>query len=137
MQFPVPQNIDMEDKIIGPMTLVQFLYVLGGGIIDYLLFLSLKTGILFWVLAIPIAIVALALAFLKIQDQPLMYFVKSGLVYLSRPKVRLWQRQGLARKILQAPTKKEIKQAPILKKGIEKSELEKLAYNLDTGARKN
>lgn len=132
MQFQVPQNIDLEDKIVGPLTLIQFLYLLSGGVICYLLFLTLKGSAVFWVLGIPIALFALALAFLKIQDQPLSYFVKAGLIYLSRPKIRLWQRQGLAPQVILAPVKKAAPKVIIPKKKIEKSELEKLAYSLDT-----
>ena len=132
MQFQVPQNIDMEDKIIGPLTLIQFLYLITGGIIDYLLFLSLKGSFIFWILALPIGIFALALAFLKIQDQPLSYFVKAGLAYLSRPKVRLWQREGLDIAVVHSPIKKTEAAPPAPKRKIEKSELEKLAATLDT-----
>ena len=56
MQFQVPQGIDMEDKIVGPLTLIQFLYLLVGGVIDYLLFLNLKGNFIFWILALPITI---------------------------------------------------------------------------------
>lgn len=133
MQFQVPQNIDLEDKIIGPLTLIQFLYLLSGGVVDYLLFLWLGTGFFFWIFAIPIAIVALALTFLKVQDQPLSYFIKAGLIYLSRPKKRLWQRQGIQLTVVHAAPGKVQKTAPIVtKRKIEKSELEKLSQMLDT-----
>lgn len=135
MQFQVPQGIDLEDKIVGPLTLVQFLYLLSGGVICYLLFLTFGFNFFFWILGLPIALVALALTFLKIQDQPLSYFVKAGFGYLSRPKIRLWRRQGFNPPRIKAVKKKTtpIKIAP--KKRIEKSELEKLAYSLDTQTR--
>lgn len=124
----------MEDKIVGPLTLVQFLYLLGGGLIDYLLFQGLARDYfaLFLLLAIPIGLVALALTFLKIQEQPLSHFVAAGLIYLTQPKVRLWRRQTNFQPILTAPVKEEKKEniAPI--KHIGKSELEQLAYTLDT-----
>lgn len=133
MQFQVPQNIDMEDKIIGPLTLIQFLYLLVGGIIDYLLFISFGSSLIFWIIGLPVAVFALALAFLKIQDQPLAHFVKAGLVYLSRPKTRLWQREGLIISIVkEKPGKVKIAPPPAPKRHIEKSELEKLAQMLDT-----
>jgi len=132
LQFQVPQGLDLEDKIVGPLTLLQFLYLLFGGVIDYLLFLSFGTGFVFWIFGLPIGMIALALAFLKIQEQPLSYFIKAGIIYLSRPKIRLWQRQGLAPKVLHASPKKIEKAAPPPKRKIEKSELEKLAYSLDT-----
>ena len=135
MQFKVPQNIDLEDKIVGPLTLIQFLYVLGGGVLDYLMYLSFGSVFIFWVVAIPATAIALALAFLKIQDQPLSHFIKAGLTYLSRPKVRVWRRHGTDfSSIRQAPPKKNV--MPIIpKKKIEKSELEKLAQVLDTGTK--
>lgn len=132
MQYKVPQNIDLEDKIIGPLTLIQFLYILAGGVVDYLLLSILKASILFWILAIPIALVALALAFLKIQDQPLSHFIKAGFIYLGRPKVRLWQRQGMMTLVIHGGPKKKEEPLPPPKRKIEKSELEKLAYTLDT-----
>lgn len=133
MQFQVPQNIDMEDKIIGPLTLIQFLYLLVGGIVDYLLFLALGSSVIFWIIGLPIAIFALSLAFLKIQDQPLSHFVKAGLVYLSRPKIRLWSRKGFVQPIVkEKPNKVKIAPPPPPKRRPEKSELEKLAQLLDT-----
>ncbi len=132
MQFKVPQNIDLEDKIAGPLTLIQFLYVLSGGVIIYLLFLSLHTKLLFWVFAIPLAVITLAMAFLKIQDQPLSHFIKAGLVYLSKPKKRLWLRTGLVKPVVFGQTKKEKKVVLPPKRKIEKSELEQLAQMLDT-----
>ena len=135
MQFRVPQNIDLEDKIIGPLTMIQFIYVLVGGLIDYLFFqwFGIKHLGIFLFLAIPIALVALALAFLKIQDQPLSHFVKAGLAYLSRPKIRIWRREGITPPVILEKSKEQKKEAVSLpKKHIEKSQLEQLAYALDT-----
>lgn len=132
MQYQVPQGIDLEDKIIGPLTLIQFLYLLIGGVIIYLLFLATHGSLIFWVLGLPIGIVSLSMAFLKIQDQPLTYFIKAAVGFLSRPRIRLWQREGISRRIVQAPVKKIALEKPAPKRRIEKSELEKLAYTLDT-----
>ena len=93
MQFQVPQNIDLEDKIIGPLTLIQFIYVLAGAVAVYLLYLSFGTELIFWVLGIPTGLIALAFAFFKVQDQPLSHFIKAGLIYLGRPKKRVWQKR--------------------------------------------
>jgi len=117
------------------LTMIQFIYVLVGGLIDYLFFQWFGTEhfIVFLILAIPIGLTALALAFLKIQDQPLSHFVKAGLEYLSRPKIRIWKREGIAPQIILDKPKAPKKETVVLpKKHIEKSELEKLAYSLDT-----
>lgn len=134
MQFQVPQNIDMEDKIVGPLTLIQFLYLLGGGLVVYLLFQSLATDYfaIFLLLGIPIALIALALAFFKIQEQPLSHFIVAGFTYLTQPKVRLWRRQTNFQPILTAPIKEEKPVSVLPQKHLGKSELESLALNLDT-----
>jgi hypothetical protein len=134
LQFQVPQNIDLEDKIVGPLTLIQFLYVLGGALIDYFLFQALGQDYfsLFLVAGIPIALISLSLAFFKIQDQPLSHFISVGLVYMTKPKLRLWSRQTNFSPILTAPPKKEENEIVATPKHhLEKSELEQLAYDLD------
>ncbi len=134
MQFQVPQNIDLEDKIVGPLTLTQFLYVLGGGLIDYLLFQSLARDYMaiFLIVGIPVALITLALAFVKIQEQPMSHFVAVGILYLTKPKTRLWKRKTDFVPILTEPLKKEKEEIAPVKHHLEKSELEQLAYNLDT-----
>lgn len=131
----MPQNIDLEDKIVGPLTLTQFLYVLGGGLIDYILFQSLgqQYFTLFIICGAPIALIALALAFLKIQDQPLSHFITAGLVYLTKPKLRIWKRLDNYQTILTAapePVKKEVVEDE--GRHLDRSALEQLAYTLDT-----
>lgn len=134
MQFRVPQNIDLEDKIVGPLTLIQFIYVLSGGLVDYILFQAIggsHIGI-FLVLAIPIILVALALAFLKIQDQPLLHFIQAGIIYLQRPKIRFWKREGYVQPVIFSPEKTNVQAQPVAAKKIERTDLERLAYVLDT-----
>src|SRR3989344_5073023 len=62
----------MADRIVGPLTLVQFLYILVGGIIVYFLFSTVApvNGTLFILTALPVAVLTLAMAFLKVPDQP-------------------------------------------------------------------
>ncbi len=94
MRYRVPQNIDMEDKIIGPLTMAQFVFVLLGGMLIYIDFVALFTSlpIVFWVTAIPIFLLTLAFGFGKVQDQPFPKFLVSVLLYLTRPKSRIWQK---------------------------------------------
>lgn len=134
MQFKVPQNIDLADRIVGPLTLVQFLYLLVGGIVIYVLFsvvAPINVG-LFFTLSFPIALFSFGLAFLKIQDQPFGKFVMSFLTYLIRPKTRVWTKEGLPPEIIVADTKPKHKER-VTPKAIKKSELEKLTQALDTG----
>ena len=88
-QYKVPQNIDMQDRIVGPLTIRQFLYLLIGGMISYG---TLKTpgSIDFILIGLPVGITALAFAFLKINDQPFSRFVWSLVAFSVNPKKRVW-----------------------------------------------
>ncbi len=69
MQFKVPQNIDMEDKIVGPLTLVQFTELVIAGLVFYVT-LRFTNVIIVVFIGLPVLLFGLALAFIKIQDPP-------------------------------------------------------------------
>lgn len=91
MQFNIPQFIEIKDKIVGPLTMKQFLYVLVGigAIASLWFFVKLW---LFLLLAIPIVIFFLMLAFYEFNGRPFIYFIGSALSYLLRPKIYLWKK---------------------------------------------
>lgn len=96
MQYKVPQNIDMEDKIVGPFTMKQFLYLLVCGAIIYAWWNYLQSNyvnftIEFAVIAIPIGLLGFALALVKINDRPFEYFILNVLRFVISPKQRKWQ----------------------------------------------
>lgn len=97
MRYRVPQNIDMEDKIIGPLTMAQFLSVMIGGMVIYVAFITLAVSApwLFWLISIPVGLFTVVFSFMKVQDQPFPKFLTSVLLYLVRPKVRIWQKDAL------------------------------------------
>ena len=132
MRYKVPQNIDMEDRIVGPLTMVQFVIVMIGGMIVYVSYL-LFTPTSFWFIAIPVALVTLSLAFLKINDQHFPKFAGSTLLFLTRPKSRVWQKNEShqALSITHQVTAAEQKQAG--KSSVHQGDLAGLSTVLDTG----
>lgn len=88
-QYKVPQKIDLQDKIVGPLTLFQFVYLLVGGMTAFGIY---KLGSIFLTvgLALPIALLAIAFAFVKIQDQPFGKFLFNFLLFVFSPKARVW-----------------------------------------------
>jgi hypothetical protein len=83
----------MEDRVIGPLTLGQFFYLLFGGLLLYLLN-SWTAGsplrIIYYFLFPVIAVLSIALAFVKIQERPFIYFLGSLVRYVQRPRRRVW-----------------------------------------------
>lgn len=90
MQYKVPQNIDQEDKILGPLTFTQFVYMLIGGGLTLLEFAIFDFS-LFLLLGIPTVVLTICFSLIKIQDQPFSHFFVAFLVFLKQPKRRIWQ----------------------------------------------
>lgn len=90
-QFVVPQFIEVEDKILGPVTIRQFLIILVGGL---LIFLAFRYGdlALFVTALIIIGGLTLVVAFVKINGQTFHYFLLNIFGTLRKPGLRLWRK---------------------------------------------
>ena len=73
MLINVPQYIDVEDKIAGPLTVKQLGWIIGLGIILLVLW-NIVPAPVFFILGIPLAIFFVALAFYKPYGRPLEAF---------------------------------------------------------------
>lgn len=125
MRFQVPQFIDIEDKIFGPFTFRQFIYIAGGAGICFVLYNSLPFFIAI-VLMIPVGAFAGALAFYKVNNQPFIHIVESYLNYGLQSKLYIWKK---------VPKKKEVKKdltAPMATiPKLSGSRLKDIAWSLD------
>lgn len=128
MQFQVPQNIDLEDKIIGPLTLKQFIILLVGGMFDYIWYTFLDTS-LFILLAIPTTAFTLALVFAKVHEEPFPKFLGNLILFTLKPKIMVWG-QGLKPQIIEAKKIKKEKISP--EKMTTKEDIQRLAQVIDT-----
>lgn len=90
-QFMVPQFIDVEDKIFGPVTTRQFVICLMGGLFSFISFKFADTT-LFIVLLILIGGLTLLFAFVKIGGQPFHFFLLNIMQTLRRPSRRVWHK---------------------------------------------
>ncbi len=94
MQFKVPQFLDIEDKIFGPFTFSEFVYLVGGAGLCYVIYKSLG----FLLGLIPILAVgglAIALVFYKPNDKPFINLIESGLKYATQSKLYVWKQNTL------------------------------------------
>jgi len=91
LQFTVPQFIDVEDKIIGPITTRQFLIMLTGFIFIGISY-KLYDFSLFVVVGLVIFTVSGIFAFLKINGMPFHFFVLNFLQTLKKPSLRVWNK---------------------------------------------
>ncbi len=92
MQFLVPQYIQVKERIIGPLTLIQFLWIGGAIGLAILLFPFLYLGL--WLfLATIIVSTAAALSLIEINGKPLFKIAGYALKYYWNPQVYLWKRE--------------------------------------------
>ena len=128
-QYHVPQFIEVEDKIFGPFTFRQFVYVLGGGALAFILwvFLPRFLAILF---GLPVVAFTLALAFYKINNRPFIDVAISAVGYFSKSRLYLWRKEEKKRIVdqkINKPMQIEGGDLPRVSRG----KLRDLAWSLD------
>ena len=131
MQFKVPQFLDIEDKIFGPFTFKEFIYLAGGAGLCFVLYklLGLVLG------AIPIlavAAIAIALARYRPNNKPFINMVEAGFNYLTQSKLYIWKRRQ--NKIKQKKQDDEIEENNITNRNTVRlggNKLRDLAWSLD------
>ncbi|MFH0805259.1 MAG: PrgI family protein [Patescibacteria group bacterium] len=130
-QFVVPQFLDVEAKIIGPLTVRQFLIFLVGAGLMFVMF-KLAT---FWIAAIEgLLLFALTgvFAFLRINGRPFHFFLLNMIQTLRRPALKVWGRAVHPEDIKHEKQRKQ--PAPFVpKQHLTATRLSELALVVDTG----
>lgn len=132
MQFSVPQFIDIEDTIVGPLTIKQAGYLGLGGVVIFMSTILLDTV---WaaLVSVPFLLICIALAFYKPNGRPLVVYVEKFFIYGSRPKVYAWRREPdgfMIKRAIKRETVKDVKSAEY--KIVSRNRLQELAWVLDT-----
>lgn len=94
MNFQVPQFIEIEDKIFGPLTFRQFVYIAGGAGICFLAWVYVPFHFLALFFILPIAAFSAALAFWKVNNRPFILIVEATFRYLFTKKLYIWKRSA-------------------------------------------
>lgn len=126
MRFQIPQFIDIEDKIFGPFTLKQFLYLAGGASTTLMAttFFGFFVGI---VITSPIIVLSLALAFYKINNRPFISVIEAGFKYIIGSKLYIWKKTEKTTE----NSEKENKYTTLVVPNLSKSRLKDMNWALD------
>lgn len=130
MRFSVPQFIDVEDKIFGPLTLKQGIYLIGGIGITVAIFV--KFGFLLAVLiGGPFLSLAFLLSFVKVQGRPFIHMLYSATFYFFKSKLYLWKKipKKHSFEADNASANQSIRPTSV---SMSQSKLKQLAWSLDT-----
>lgn len=130
MQFQVPQFIEVEDKIFGPMTFKQFVYVAGGAGTCYLLYRVLPIF-----LAAPLILgvggLAAALAFMQFNGRPFILGLENAVFFFFRSKLYLWNNDKKKKASVENKLVVASQKAPLFVPSLSESKLHEMAWSLD------
>jgi len=134
MQYGVPQFIDVEDKIVGPFTGKQTLYlIIGGGAL--LLIFSMFEFIFFAFSLAIIAPITLAFAFWKPKGMTIARWILNIINFYTTPNLYVWRREPEEAMFKATQKMKSSKDVPI--KNVSASRIRELAWVLDTSTSVN
>lgn len=142
MEYQVPQFIEVEDKIVGPLTLKQFIYIAGGIGLCVIFFVTFPL-IFAIICSIPVIVLAAALAFYKVNGKTFVEMLEAGFNYYTGAKFFLWKRhenteaqnasQAAAAAAKDAAARPVVRGTPRLTRG----KLSELAWSLDVKSGEN
>lgn len=140
LQYKIPQNVGIEDKIVGPFSLRQLIILAIGGGISYVAFTIssrlYELNIIEYILIVLPALFALALAMLRVRNVSFGKFILLAIEFAIKPKKRMWDHRGISALVApdltdKTPPKQESKMTQAVeRKNVNLSDLSAL---LDSG----
>jgi len=134
MRFQVPQFIDVEDKIFGPLTFKQFIYIAGSVGLSVILF-SLLPKFMALLLSVPVVVFGLALAFYKMNSRPFIKVAEDFFHYSLSSKLYLWKKEEKPPTTDNRQPTKPLQQISVPK--LSASKLKDLSWELDIKENRN
>ncbi len=93
MKFQVPQFIEMEDKIFGPLSFKEFTYVAGGCGLSFILYRYIPSFLIAVIVIAPVLSFAGLLAFYRPNNKPFIEIVQSALTFAIGSKLYIWKKE--------------------------------------------
>lgn len=135
-QFVVPQFLDVEPKIIGPITGRQFLILLGVMMLDFLAFRLIRSPGIFIPIMCIVTAIGIAFAFAKVNGQAFHYIVLNMIQTFRRPMIRVWDKAMTDSELkdrMKSREDVEVVAPRVVSKPLHGSRLSELSLMVDTG----
>lgn len=132
--YKVLQDIEAEDKLLGPLTLKQFGFAGIVAVCGYITFLLASKGV--WFMSVPFWPVMLLFGFLAFpwgRDQPSEIWLLAKLRFYLKPRLRKWDQEGVEELVtITVPKKVEEQVTKDFDREEAKSRLKALAETIDS-----
>jgi hypothetical protein len=92
MEYQVPQFIEVEDKIFGPLTWKQFVFMGGGIGLSVIIFLYLPF-LIAAIVALPVMAFSIALSFYKVNNKSFVDILGAGVSFYTKGRLYLWRKE--------------------------------------------
>ena len=123
--FNIPQFIDIEDKIVGPLTAKQLGWLAAGGVVLLVLWSMLDMSA-FIMAALIVGFIFGMLAFYRPNNQSLLVYILSVFSFFTKPKMYVWIRVPEIEKAKKKAAVKKTQAATAAPKGINENKIEEI-----------
>lgn len=130
MNFQVPQFIEIEDKIFGPFTFKQFLYLAGSGGAAFIEWVYIPMRFLAILFIVPTVALGLLLAFYKVNNRPFVLTLEAAVKYYIANKLYIWKRSE-TKAVAPNQTAEQLARGAIKIPKLSGSKLKDLSWSLD------
>lgn len=132
-QVVVPQFLDVEDKIIGAITVRQFLELLVGGIV-VVIFYKIFDFSLFIVSGLIVFSLTVIIAFARINGQAFHLFMLNFIQTMRSPKLKTWRKDFISADAGRSKDEAlEAKVKMVYRQPLSTSKISEIALIIDTG----
>jgi hypothetical protein len=132
-QYNIPQFVDSEDKIFGPITIRQFAVLAIGVVIGGFLWYFKPNITVFIISIVPVIIATVTFTFIKINGQNFDIFITNVVIYILKPTLFLWSRDtDPTRSVIKMTIQKKKASYIRDKNEYNQSRVEEVAWTLDT-----
>jgi len=131
-QYKVPQNVESEDKIIGPLTFKQFVYAMIGfawGAVSFAVFRNIPVVMI--IIGGPPAILLMLLAFYSRDGQNFEQLLIALVGFFGNSRKRVWRKEEITASFHIVPRKIVVEQSQRDPVAV-RSELDRLATMIDS-----
>jgi hypothetical protein len=92
--YKVPQDVEAEDKLIGPFSFRQFIYLIVAAMTIGVEWVLAQQFILLAIIPLPVTLLFLAIALPLRKDQPMEVWLAAVLRFFMRPRLKMWWPEG-------------------------------------------
>lgn len=130
--YKIPRDVEAEDKLVGPFTFKQFVFLIVAVIAAYLTWVFFQITPFLSLLTLPIVLLFGFIGVYHREDQPIETYIAALLNFVLKSRQRVWQHNAVSEAV--RLVKPKLQQKPVQPRDPKKvkGQLQRLAQVIDT-----